>query len=81
MNASPLTPDHPADPVAIEADEDYVLEPVEDFTKAMASGEPIVRDVRGRLWRARRRPSHQLGRAALLCAALPAVVIVLWLVS
>jgi hypothetical protein len=67
--------------MAVETDEDYVLEPVEEFAKAMASGEPIIRDARGRLWRARRRPSDQLGRAALVCAVPLAALIVRWLVS
>ena len=64
--SAPLDPDHVLEPIAAAAGEPWL-------------GEPMVRDVRGRLWRVRRRaPSRELTMLVAVSALVTALLL-LWL--
>lgn len=61
-------------------DDEHVLEPVPEEA-GLEPGEPVVRDVQGRLWRVRRRPGSELALTwtAVAATVVLAIAVVLWL--
>lgn len=51
-------------------DAEHLLEPIEDASADIPAGAPVVRDVRGRLWRIRPRPAKRVSSTALTLAVM-----------